>query len=433
MGNPSRLIRFLAAVLIGVLVIAGCGSDDDDEGTADDTPSEETGDAAGDADAAALLGEENPGTGEPVKVGLVSDGSHSTVDLGYELDVAEATVEFLNQYEGGIAGRPIELVTCITEAQPAKGTDCGNQMVEKQVAVVTIGSSAVSESIWQPVHDAGIPIVLYAASSAKVALDPESTFMLSSPTAGLVDVPIAAAKDVGETKVSVVVIDVPAAVSLYTSVGPGMFEEQGIELDVLRVPPGTPDMSPQMQTLVGGDPGVVHVIGNDTFCTSAFNGLHSAGFEGTVTTVSQCLSDIVKESVPGEFLEGIRVSSTAPLGDKGDASVQKFDAVMAEYGSAVDEEKLETIGAITMYTILYALAEGTESLTGEVTPQSVISALRAMPEKELPGSGGQMFRCDGTANPLLKSSCVGTALLTTLDGEGNPTTYETVGNAPAED
>ena len=50
-------------------------------------------------------------------------------------------------------------------------------------------------------------------------------------------------------------------------------------------------MTSQMQQVVDSGAGVVHVIGNDAFCISAFNGLQAVGYDGEITTISQCITD----------------------------------------------------------------------------------------------------------------------------------------------
>jgi branched-chain amino acid transport system substrate-binding protein len=417
--------RVAGALLAAVLVLVSCGGDDDGgDGSGNGSTSAE--------DVARLLGPERPAEGAPVKVGLISDGDYATGELSYELDVGQATATYLNEHHAGIAGRPIEMVTCVDEADPAKGTDCANQMVEEGVVAVVVGSSAVVESIWEPLHEAHVPVMFYGASSASVMTDPDSTFVLSSPTAGLIDMPVQVAKDNDESKVTVVVIDIPAAVSVYETAGQALFEEQGIDLDLVTIPPGTADMAPDMQRVAGGDPGVVHVIGNDTFCISAFNGLRAVGFDGPVTTISQCMTDATIEAVPADFFDGMVMNATAPVGSD-DESIALYRAVIDTYA---DEEPRSETGGISMFTTLAALAaglEGLESAEGEITPATVISTLKAMPEMELPGSGGQRFRCNGNAMAGAPAVCVHSTLLTTLAAGGEPTTYETVGDTPIED
>ena len=52
------------------------------------------------------------------------------------LPAAKATVSYINDYMGGLAGRPIDLVGCETAGDPGKATDCANQLVQDDVAMV---------------------------------------------------------------------------------------------------------------------------------------------------------------------------------------------------------------------------------------------------------------------------------------------------------
>ncbi|HEY8527622.1 MAG TPA: ABC transporter substrate-binding protein [Acidimicrobiales bacterium] len=402
-----------AALAVAALLAAGCGGDDDT--SSDDEVSAD--------EAAEVLGSENPAEGEPVKVGLISDGPNQATDMQIELDVADATVEYLNRHRGGIGGRPIDLVPCSTEADPGVATDCANRMVEEDVVAVVIGSSAVMDTVWEPLHQAGLPTVLYASSSAQIIQDTESSFVMSNSTAGIIDLPIATAQEEGADKVTVVVIDVPAALSIYDGIGAEAYEEAGLELDVVTVPPGTADMSPQMQDIVSGDPGVIQVVGNDSFCISAFQGLQAAGYDGPLTTIGQCITDATLEAVPGEFLEGTLMSATAPVGiDSPD--VDLYEAVIEAYGSDIDPSR---ITGWNMFIPLAGFGVAVADMEGEVTPETIVEALRTMPEMELPGSGGLTFQCDGNAVPGQPAICTRGLLGAVLNADGEPAEYEIIG------
>jgi len=58
-------------------------------------------------------------TGAPIKIGVVSDGRTAAFDNTVQLRAAAAIVKYLNDYRGGIGGRPISLVTCETAGDPA--------------------------------------------------------------------------------------------------------------------------------------------------------------------------------------------------------------------------------------------------------------------------------------------------------------------------
>src|SRR5262245_62025426 len=76
-----------------------------------------------------------PASGTPVKVGLITTGGDCDgCAAGQEEPAAEAAVGWLNAKHNGLGGHPMELVTCVDDNDPGKGTDCANQMISDGVA-----------------------------------------------------------------------------------------------------------------------------------------------------------------------------------------------------------------------------------------------------------------------------------------------------------
>lgn len=146
-------------------------------------------------------------------------------------------------------------------------------MIEENVVAVVVGETSVLESVWGPLHEAKMPVMFYGATGSELLGDTESTFVLRDPLFARVNLPVELAKDEDVKKVMAVVIDVPAALSIYQAIAPPLFEKEGVDLEIVPIPPGTADMTPQMQALADGDTGVVQIAGNDAFCISALNGL----------------------------------------------------------------------------------------------------------------------------------------------------------------
>ncbi|HEY8524077.1 MAG TPA: ABC transporter substrate-binding protein [Acidimicrobiales bacterium] len=402
--------------VVALVLAAGCGDGDDGDGggTAD-------GGASGAEGAVTIdLGPTDEASGESVRIGFISDGRNATTDQSVDFDVADATVAYLNTHRGGIAGRPIEIVPCEAQLDPAVATDCANRMVEEDVVAVVVGTTAEVEQVWEPLHQAGVPAMFFAAQGDAVLADAETTFGLGDPTASTVGVPISVAEANDVDKVTVVVIDVPPAVAPYESVGAAQFEEAGIDLEIVAIPPGTADMTAQLTPILNADPGVVHVLGNDAFCIAAFQAMETVGFDGPVTSIPQCITDATRDAVPGAQLEGITVGASSPV-DANDESDALYRTVMAEFGDGIDTSRATGHGA---FTAIAGLDAALEELTGEVTRETVLAAIRSMPETELPNGGGLTFRCSGDLVPGYPAACVRGTLVTTLDAEGRPTTYE---------
>ncbi|WP_018504332.1 ABC transporter substrate-binding protein [Parafrankia discariae] len=402
---PVALLTFTAA----------CGSDSDS--TTPNPPAN--------TDA---LGPVNKAAGTPVKIGIISDGQSVALDNSIQFDVADAAVKWLNEHRGGIAGRPIQLVTCETQGDPGKGTDCGNQMIEQDVVAVAIGESGVGDAVAKPLTDADVPAMFYGLTSPALLSDP-TTFTVSDPNFAIQQLPIAIAKREHLKKVTSVVIDVPAVLPSVQETAPKLMKAAGLEYSLIRVPPGTADMTAQLQRVTSGTPGVVFVVGNDSFCISAFNGLRAVGYDGSISAVSQCVTDATRKAVPSDVLKGMTIAASMPSGGD-DPSTVLYNAVLEAYGKGIDPSSSVGRG---MFVTFAGLVTALEGVKGDITPASATAAIKAMPEKELPGGGGLTFRCNGKASPETPAVCIRGGLTTTLDGDGQPTAFKVLGNSPIPD
>ena len=415
-GRPRRGIG-LAALSVLLLAVVACG-DDDDDSTA---PEPE-----GATDATDLLGAEDEASGEPVRIGMVGDGVTDAFDNTAELLSAEAAAEYWNTHRGGVGGRPIEVVTCETGADPAGGTDCANQMVEEEVVAVALSQSAVADAVWEPLHAAGVPTLFFQTSTTDLLSDSETSFTMANPLGTLFGTPIAVAESEGTDLIAFVNIDVPQALASFDSgAADTVLGNAGLDYELVKIPPGTADMTSQMQQVAESGAGVVQIVGNDAFCIAAIQGLNAVGYDGQITSISQCITDATREAVPGEQLEGISIAALMALGASDDPAFQLYEAVMGTYGTEVSD--VDNALAMGGYTTMASLATALEGISGDdVTPETVAETIKAMDEADYPGADGLTFQCGGSAFPSQPAVCSNGSLRATLDAEGNPASYEPV-------
>ena len=422
-GRPRRGVAVAALGLLSLALFA-CGGDDDSSSSDDDNEA-----TSGD-EATELLGPEDEATGEPVRIGMVSDGATQAFDNTDELRAAQSAAEYWNTHKGGVGGRPIEVVTCETGADPAGATNCANQMVEDEVVAVALSQSAVADSVWEPLHAAGVPTMFLQTSAEGLLADPESSFTMLNPMATLFGVPIAAAESEGTDRIAFVNIDVPQAnASFESGVAGTILENAGLEYDLIKIPPGTADMTAQMQEVASSDAGVVYIVGNDAFCIAAIQGLNAVGYDGVITSVSQCITDATREAIPGDQLEGISVTATIALGDTDDEAYQLYQAVMGTYGE--DVQDVDNNVAMGGYTVMASLATSLAGIEGDITTETVAEAMKSMEESDYPGAADITFQCGGTVFPSQPAVCTNQSLRATLDAEGNLASFEAIDSSDA--
>ncbi|OHV74234.1 branched-chain amino acid ABC transporter substrate-binding protein [Pseudofrankia sp. BMG5.36] len=410
----------VAVLAASLAFVSACGGGSDDKGAA--TP------ANGSAAADGVLGPVAKATGTPVKIGVITEGPSPNTDHTNDNRVAQATAKYLNEHKGGIGGRPIEITICETLADLSKATDCGNQMVEKGAAAVMIGTSGVVEAAWKPLNDAKIPVMIYGSTDPSL-LASQTTFVLANLTFAVIDLPIQVAKDKGNKKVTSIVVDVPAALRAAQDIAPPLYQKAGIGYELLRVAPGTADMTPQMQQVVDNGSDQVFITGSDSFCISAMNGLKAVGFTGTISAISQCITDATRKSIPGSTLKDMVISASTPIGPDS-PSMDLYATVAKTYGKDID---LSNQDSMIMFMILAGFQAATQGISGDITSAALTSTIKAMKETELPASAGLKFRCNGKAIPATPAVCVLGGLSTTLDDKGQPAAYKVLGNTPIAD
>jgi branched-chain amino acid transport system substrate-binding protein len=118
------------------------------------------------------------------------------------------------------------------------------------------------------------------------------------------------------------------------------------------------------------------------------------------------------------------VTSAIALGATDDPTYQQYQAVMEAYGQDVGE--VDGNVAMGGYTVIAALATALGGISGDITPQSVSEAIKAMPDQQLPGGGGATFQCGGTAMATMPSVCSNQWLRASLDAGGQPAGYVAV-------
>ena len=182
-----------------------------------------------------VLGTKDPAKGTPVKVGVISNGKTPTIDNSQETPVAEATAQWLNEYQGGIGGHPIQVVICNDGNEPGKAVDCANQMLQEKVVAVVIGQNGVAESSLAPAPRRRHPGVQLRIGQhehgerRRVDVHGGQSTRLS-----LFSLPAGVAKKAKAKKVSAVIIDVPAATVVLQGAGTGPVQEAGSRLRAHR-------------------------------------------------------------------------------------------------------------------------------------------------------------------------------------------------------
>ncbi|HEY9314069.1 ABC transporter substrate-binding protein [Williamsia sp.] len=385
-----------AASLLVLGAVAACG---DSSSNSDDSA------------AASISLPANAPEGDPIKLGLIAPEG-GAVNLPMVREGAEAAVEYLNNNGGGIGGHKVDLVVCQQQEEPASATKCANEMVEQNV-VATVTPLGAQGAVMVPiVTGAGIPYVGQAPVSQVEMVTPGS-FMLSGGIIAVMTGQATIAAQDGVKKFTVFVGDSGDAAASVKALGEPLFGRAGIELNVVTIPTGTADPTPQITAGLADKPDAVTILGDTSQCISSIKALQTAAPTMKKYLISTCLDEKVTESVGQQSIAGSKAFTTVVL-DSDDPSVQLYKDVMGKYAPDTDPAGI----AYTGYQVVMSMGEVGKSLTGPVTAELFTAALESAKDLQFPAAPGLTFTCDGKAFPPLRALCSKAILASDVTADG---------------
>jgi branched-chain amino acid transport system substrate-binding protein len=402
----------LAVVLLGA---AGCttseGSDDGGSAAttpvADEVPTTEAGTAA---------------SGEPVKLGYVNTDTGATA-IPELTEGAELAVERINEHADGINGRPIELVTCGTDGTPESSASCANKMVDAGVVAVIEGGDLGSDAKVPILGDAGIPLLGTSTLGTGQSLNQKAFFFSPAATtypAAEVDL----AARVGATNVTLLIPDVPQ-VPIVTDIGKKQADLNGVQFQVVTFDPAAPDFDASLAAIMSNGSDAIATIATDDWCTGMIRAAQTAGFEGDLImgTCSRFTDELGLEETEGVYgLSSVwapRSIDAAP--DEAKVVINEYIAAMDEAGKGDDVVSLMYGGYVAVQQAAWVLS----TITGELTPATVLAAMSAMVDG--PNPLGEPITCNPRPQPGFSGCTPGWLMMQQQpDGQAKPIVDEFV-------
>lgn len=432
-------VRYAALVLTAAMATAACGSSKSTSSTTTATaPATTAGAAATTAAPAATtaapaattkapattaaaadpLGTKKAASGTPLKVGYMWSGVSPAVDNSSDLASAKAVVKWINEYGGGIAGRPLELVDCPTNSDTSVAAACGSTMTSGGFPIVLFNVVGEIEPWATPTIAAGIPILAYSSADMSILGSPDTVFTLSNPIAGIAQFPAVLAKQ-KSAKLSVVdVINVPAASGPAQGLAPPTFQALGAgAVDVVAISPTAADHSPDVQAELQKNPDVWHIIGNPAYCSLSIRALKDAGFKGAISGISNCIDAAALKQL-GSSIEGTYISYSAGEDPK-NADYQQYLAIVDKYEKSISPHGTP----VGSYVVLEGFRRLMADYKGDFSPADVAKHIRGHGPLPQPTMENTNFQCNSSGVPAIKIACTGAFAYTQLDAKGAPTTF----------
>jgi Periplasmic binding protein len=222
MKAELRRLGALAGVCVmaaGGLAACGSSSSSSSSGSSS-SASAGTGAAASTGRPAAsssVLGSPKPAHGTPVTFGMINIESNPQASFPEIREAAQAGIDYVNAYGGGLDGHPIKLDLCITDGSPATSVQCANKLIAAHPTAI-LGAGDLSGANTLPPSTADASSTLASA----IGNSPDA-FLLEDPSQCVAI--LTGLKSLGNTKpvLSIDPCSAPAVIKASAGAANGMY------------------------------------------------------------------------------------------------------------------------------------------------------------------------------------------------------------------
>ncbi|HWV84742.1 MAG TPA: ABC transporter substrate-binding protein [Capillimicrobium sp.] len=400
----TRTIALAAALALGAGGLAACGGEDEAADTATQASAVAT--DTGSTEAAA------PASGEPIRVGFLNQekGAASFPDFGAGARAASA---YLNEELGGVDGRPLELVECLTDGTPESSIDCANRFAEEEVAVVLQGIDFSSDAALPILEEAGIPLVGHTAFGTAQSVSEDAFFFGAAlPAYGVA--PLQVMRDQLDATSAVYVGADQKLIRAFVdgAIGPAA-KELGIELTPIYYQTGSANFSSVITSAMAKKPDVIFTTAPDPDCIGMVKAASTLGYQGDLFAGS-CSAFI---SADPSSADGVFTSSDLWEPEAAEQAPPGKREQIETYVAQMEQRAPDHVAGFAQDTFSSTmdLAAVLGSVEGEITPASVTEALRAT--AGLDSYMGQELTCDGEQWPGQPSACGAGILVYRVEGD----------------
>jgi ABC-type branched-subunit amino acid transport system substrate-binding protein len=305
------------------------------------------------------------------------------------MEAAATTYEKWINANGGIGGRPLEVLICDEKGDPAAASDCARQAIQEEVVAV-IGSFGYTGDATIPLLDEA-DIAYFGTCCTNSSADmgyANSLPIGNGPTYGAALAQRAV--DDGRTKVTAVLVD---GTQIYEEPIANAMISNGLELQRTVIIPATAqDLSPQVAEATSGDTDAIIIVAGEDSIRAFMTSFVQTGSDARIYGPQGNLTAAVASEFP-EALEGAVTGNTysdisAPVWDDFRAALKEYAAPDIEYNG------LDGLGTWAAYTAFTSIVEG---MTDEINSANFLKAAQATSDVNTDGMAAAIdFRNEWT-------------------------------------
>lgn len=391
-GVPVRHLMCVASVSVALLVLTACGSSSSSNTSS--SAINNVSSSAGNGSPAGLV--RKVAKGKPITVGFFDQDSGPSANplVG---SAEKAAVNYINNYEGGINGRPLKVSACNSDGTPETDIACTNNYVSgHNVVAILDGMDIADGAVLSTLKSANIPLFGWVAQNPQTDLNTNIVYYTGPANAAYAIQPFEAFHDAGH-KTVVLAAEQNAAQQGYVNQDliPAA-HDFGETFTPVYFDPTSPNFSVIAATIVSHHPDVAGAdnLPNENQNAELLQALRNAGYTGAFDASAIGFLSTVPQS---ELQGGVYVTAstwmpqTASYAPKTIQARLRTAEAMLRMSGVTDATTPET-DTIANYNMWMNFADVLRTIKGPITNSVVHSKLANL--RNFPGYLGPSFTCD---------------------------------------
>lgn len=246
----------------------------------------------------AALGTPNPAKGSPVVFGMINIETNPGVDFPELRQAAQATIDYVNAYKGGLDGHPIQLDFCATDGSPATSSQCANKLVSNHPVAIMGGSDLAAADTLPIYKKAGLAYFGGMDLTPAESSAPNSVIFNDVAQSGNSDIGVYAVKTLNAKKVSVIAVGDTQGIFQAKNYEVPSVAQSGGSAKLFSLPPSVADASSVVASALGNSPDAL-LLESPSQCVSILTALKSLGNSKPVLSIDPCSAPSVVKAAAG--------------------------------------------------------------------------------------------------------------------------------------
>ncbi len=350
---------------------------------------------------------------EPIRIGMINQEDTPAGSYPELRHAANAAVNFINAELGGVDGRPLELVPCITDFSVESSQACAQELVLEEVVALVGGIDVLAQGALPVLEQNGLPMV-GGIPAGLAEQRSESSFAFSGGTAGGMAAFMAHAAEQGYEKAFIAYGEFESFQVAAEDYGARVGEDLGLEVRLHAFPLFGADYTSVLNDAKSFGAEALLINAADAACVPVMEGFRDFGFEGTLYLFGACAADEII-STAGSALDGVVFNGEGPP-DLDDIDGKVFNFASTEYNEGNNAQAAGTVafrGMMNLYAVL------TELGGDQITSAGITEILENAVDHR--SFWGHDYTCDRNQVPGLPSLCAPQQALFTFDADQNLT------------